>query len=203
MAEPEQTAQRAPRDWSFLYKLIGALALAGIAQGLFVFQRGGATIGGFALLLLIAAALLRPVMWRHRGARLALAAAAVFALVLAADPGFLALLLYWTMLSLAALLPKAARFGDGWRWTLRMIVHGALSPFMPLRDLGLLNRTRGRRGAGGIGRFAVMLALPLLGTLLFLVLFATANPLIENFLIGIDASLSPQTIVRLIFAGLI
>jgi hypothetical protein len=201
MAEPEKTP-RAMRDWSFLYKLIGALALAGIAQGLFVFQRGGSTIGGFALLLLLVVGLLRPILWRNRAARLALAAAAFFALVLAADPGPLPLLLYWIMLSLAALLARAECFGDGWRWTQRLIRHGMLSPFMPLRDLVILNRTRGRR-AGGFGRIALMLVLPALGTVLFLALFAAANPLIENFLLRIDATLSPETVVRTIFAGLI
>jgi hypothetical protein len=203
MAEPELMPKPLGGDWSFRFKLVGALALAGIAQGLFVFQRGGATIGGFAMLLLIVVALLRPVLWRNRGARLALAAAAFFALVLAADPGFLALLLYWTMLTVAALLPQAARFGDGWRWTLRLAVHGVLSPFMPIRDLALLNKTRGRRDSGGFGRLLTVLILPVLGTLLFLALFAAANPLIENFLTSIDATISPRTIVRLIFAGLI
>src|SRR5690349_5842427 len=83
----DKTPRRAVGDWSFLFKLIGALALAGIAQALFLFERAGATIGGFALLVLGAAALLRPAMWQDRRARLALAAAGFFALVLAADPG--------------------------------------------------------------------------------------------------------------------
>src|SRR5207244_3247943 len=117
MAEPEKAPQRAVGDWSFLLKLAAALSLAAIAQAVFVAQRAGTTIGGFALLLLITAALLRPVLWKNRAARPALAAAAFFALVLAADPGFLALILYWMMLSLTALLPRAARFDDGWRWT--------------------------------------------------------------------------------------
>ena len=55
MAVQEQAPRRAARDWSFLAKLIGAAALAAIAQGLFVFQRGGITIGAFALLLLVVA----------------------------------------------------------------------------------------------------------------------------------------------------
>ena len=203
MAEPERAPRRAARDWSFLFKLIGALALAGIAQGLFVFQRGGATIGGFALLLLGVAVLLRPLLWRHRPSRLALLVATFFALVLAADPGLLALFLYWTMLTLAVLLTRSERFGDGWRWTLRMVGHGALSPFMPLRDLILLKRAGRRHGPGGLGRVAVTLVLPLLGTVIFVALFAAANPLIENFLLRIDATLSPESIVRLFFAGLI
>jgi hypothetical protein len=202
MADDETARTHAARDWSFLYKLIGALALAGIAQGLFVMQRGGATIGGFAMLLLLVAALLRPALWRNRAARAALAAAAYFALVLAFDPGLLALLLYWTMLTLAALLARAARFGDGWRWTQRLFLHGVLSPFAPLRDLVILNKTRGRR-AGGLGRIAMMFVLPVLGTLLFLALFAAANPLIENFLVRIDATLSEESFARLIFASFI
>ncbi|HYD13120.1 MAG TPA: DUF4173 domain-containing protein [Allosphingosinicella sp.] len=202
MADKDGTPRRAVRDWSFLHKLIGTLALAGIAQGLFVFQRGGSTIGGFALLLLLVVVLLRPLLWRNRGARLALAAAGFFALVLAADPGFLALLLYWTMLTLAVLLTRAGRFGNGWRWVQRMMLHGVLSPFAPLRDLVILNRTRSRR-AGGFGRIALALVLPVLGTILFLALFAAANPLIENFLIRIDATLSAESVARLIFAGFI
>ncbi len=116
MAEPDAAPRRAMRDWSFLAKLIGALALAAIAQGLFVGHQAGSTIGGFALLLLVVVVLLKPMLWRNRASRLALAAAAFFGLVLAADPGPLALLLYWTMLTLAALLTRAERFGDGWRW---------------------------------------------------------------------------------------
>ena len=202
MDERDKAPQRAIGDWSFLFKLICALALAGLAQALFLFERAGTTIGGFALLLLGTAALLRPVMWRDRQARLALAAAAFFALILAADPGFLALCLYWLMLSLAALLPRAAGFGDGWRWTLRMIGHGVLSPFMPLRDLILLKRTRRRRGTA-LGRLALTLVLPALGTIIFLALFAAANPVIEAFMTRFDAGLSTETIIRLIFAGLI
>ena len=202
MDERDKAARRAITDWSFLFKLIAAISLAGFAQALFLFERAGATIGGFALLLLGAAALLRPVMWRDRRARLALAAAAFFALVLAADPGFLALFLYWVMLTLAALLPRSADFGDGWRWTLRMIGHGALSPFMPLRDLMILKRTRRRRGSA-LGRLALALVLPVLGTIIFLALFAAANPLIEDFLIRFDATVSTETIARLIFAGII
>lgn len=202
MAGGDRTSRRVPGDWSFLFKLAGALFLAGIGQWLFVFQRGGATIGGFALLLLMVVTLVRPVLLRHRGARLALAAAGFFALVLGADPGFLALLLYWTMLTLAVLLSRAERFGDGWRWTLRLAMHGLLSPFAPLRDLVILNRTRSRR-AGGFGRIALIFVLPVLGTILFLALFAAANPLIENFLRSIDATLSEASVARMIFAGFI
>ena len=51
--------------------------LATIAQGLFVFQSAGSTIGGFALLMLVVVALLRPLTWRNHASRLALGAAAM------------------------------------------------------------------------------------------------------------------------------
>jgi hypothetical protein len=202
MAVQEQAPRRAARDWSFLAKLIGAAVLATIAQGLFLFQRGGTTIGGFALLLLIVAAALAPAMRRNRASRAALAAAAFFALVLAADPGPLALALYWTMLTLAALLTRANGFDDGWRWTLRLARHGLVAGFLPIRDLLLFNRARRRGDAGGIGRLALILVLPALGSLLFLVLFTAANPLIQDFFQRFDASVSPQTIVRAFFWGI-
>jgi hypothetical protein len=202
MAVQEQAPRRAARDWSFLAKLIGAAALATIAQGLFVFQRGGTTIGAFALLLLIVAALLAPAMRRNRASRAALAAAVFFALVLAADPGPVALLLYWTMLTLAALLARANGFDDGWRWTLRLARHGVVAAFLPIRDLLLFNRARRRSDTGGIGRLALILVLPALGSLLFLVLFTAANPLIQNFLQRVDASVSPETIARAFFWGI-
>ena len=41
MAGQDEARQRAVREWSFLRKLIGALVLAGIAQGLFVAQSAG------------------------------------------------------------------------------------------------------------------------------------------------------------------
>ena len=205
MAEPTETRQHLRGDWSFLAKLIAAGTLAAIAQGLFVFQRGGATIGGFALLLLIVVVALRPIMLRTSTSRVALAIAAFFALVLAADPGPLALLLYWTMLTLAALFARASGFDDGWRWTLRLALHGLLSPFMPIRDALIFSRARRRRKSVGYMRIARMLILPVLGSLVFLGLFAAANPLIEDFFqrLQFEPRLSPENIIRLIFWGFV
>ena len=58
----------------------------------------------------------------------------MFALVLAADPGLLAALLYWTALTMAVLLPRTARFDDGWRWLQRLVLHGLIAPFGLFRD---------------------------------------------------------------------
>jgi hypothetical protein len=191
----------APRKGSFLFKLGIALAAATAADGLFVFQRGGSTIGFFALALLALAAAANPAARRRAASRVALAAAALFAFLLVVDPGPLALLLHWTALTLAMLLPRTARFDDGWRWAMRLVLHGVFSPFGFGRDVLIAARARRRRGPGGIHRKALVLVLPLVGTTIFILLFAAANPLIDAALASIDLSprLSEESLVRIVF----
>ena len=88
--------------YAFLLKLAGALLLVALADLLFWFQRAGSTIGLFALALLIVTGCMRMEIFRRWPSRIAFAAALFFASSLAADPGPLALLLYWTSLTLAA-----------------------------------------------------------------------------------------------------
>jgi hypothetical protein len=186
---------------SFLLKLGIALAAASAADWLFVFQRGGSTIGCFALALLALAAASSPAARRRRASRAALAAAALFAVLLVLDPGPLALLLYWTALTLAMLLPRTKRFDDGWRWTMRLVLHGGFSPFGLARDVLIAARARRRRGTSGLHRKALVLVLPLVGTILFILLFAAANPVIDAALARIDLSprLSEESLVQIIF----
>ena len=190
-----------PRRYSFLLKLGGALLLVALADLLYWLQNAGSTIGLFALSLLALTACLRMEMFRRWPSRLALAAAAFFALALTADPGPLALLLYWIALTLAALLPRAAGFDNGVRWMPRLIVHGVCSPFGPLRDFLLAHRAKRRRGSTGLARRALILVVPAIGSAIFLALFAQANPLIEQALARIDLRLEPsvETVVRMIF----
>ena len=107
------------------------------------------------LALLALTLFVRPDMLRSWPPRCAVAAAALFALALAADPGPLAALLYWTALTLAVLLPRTARFDDGWRWAQRLGLHGLLSPVRPAPRP---DHRRAGRGAGagrrGIARKA-------------------------------------------------
>jgi len=190
-----------PNRYSFLLKLACAILLVALADLLFWFQRAGSTIGLFAFALLVVAGCLRTEMFARRSSRLALAAAFAFALALIADPGPLALLLYWTALTLAVLLPRTARFDDGWRWAKRLIVHGLLSPFGPLRDAMRARRARRRRGPSSIPRGLLVLVLPVLGSALFLALFAQANPLIGDALarIHLDLAFDALTVLRAIF----
>ncbi|HVQ07050.1 MAG TPA: DUF4173 domain-containing protein [Allosphingosinicella sp.] len=178
----------APGKGSFLFKLGIALAAATAADWLFVLQRGGSTIGYFALALLALAVASSLAARKRRASRVALAVAALFALILVLDPGPLALFLYWTALTLAMLIPRTAHFDDGWRWALRLVLHGAFSPFGLARDTWLAAAARRRRGPSGVHRKALVLVLPLLGTIIFVLLFAAANPLIEQALQRIQLS---------------
>ncbi|SFI79062.1 DUF4173 domain-containing protein [Caulobacter sp. UNC279MFTsu5.1] len=173
---------RRPRDLSFALKVSAALALAAVADQLFWGHDIGATLGGFALLLTLAAAALHPAVRRDRKAGLALAFAAVLALVLAWAPSPLAWILFWAALSLAVLLPRTARFDDAWRWSQRLVAQAAVGLAGPWLDLGRA-RKAGRSTRGWTWRgIAPLLALPVAGGAIFLALFAAANPVIGRAL---------------------
>jgi len=187
--------------YSFLLKTAGALLLVVLADLLFWLQSAGTTIGLFAIAVLVAAACMRTDMFRRWPARFALAAALFFAFALTFNPGPLALLLYWTALTLAALLPRTARFDDGWRWLVRLLAHGVLSPIGPLRDLLIAGRARRRRRPAPLRGKIFVLILPLVGSTIFLSLFAQANPLIGDFLSNVDfwPEFDIFTVLRAIF----
>lgn len=189
------------RRHSFLAKAAATLLLVALADFLFWLQEPGWTIGIFALSLLLITAVLRAEVLLSWPPRIAFAAATFFGLVLTADPGPLALLLFWLSLTLAAFLPRTAGFDDGLRWAARLALHGAIAPLGPLRDLILSHRAKRRRGSAGLLRRSAMLIVPLLGTALFLALFAQANPLIEQALASLDLRLefSEEAIGRAIF----
>ncbi len=164
---------------------LGVTALA-VLLGDYVFwerQQALGVQGLFGLALVAALAAARPAVRRDPRALIALAFAVLYALAQLWDPSPLAFMLFWVAIGLATLLPGTARFDDGWRWAQRLFVHGFKSLFGPLIDFGKLDRLRRRRPARpmGLRRAAGMLVLPLLGSALFLWLFAAANPVIERF----------------------
>ena len=134
MTVQQQAIRGGQQDFSFLLKLVGAAMLVALADLLFYFQRAGSTLGLFALALLVLTVFVRPETLRTWPARCAVAAAASFTLVLAADPGLLAALLYWAALTMAVLMPRTARFDDGWRWLQRLGLHALITPFGLFRD---------------------------------------------------------------------
>ena len=159
---------------SFLLKI----AATGALVELFPDGFEGARVGGLALLWLALLVAVRRDVRGSRAAWGAVGAATLFAAMLVDDPGPLAWSLFWAALSVAALIPRAHRFDDAWRWAMRLLVHGVATPFALPFDLRRMGAVRGR-GVSPV-RIAATLALPLIGGTLFLFLFASANPLIEN-----------------------
>ncbi|HYW15737.1 MAG TPA: DUF4173 domain-containing protein [Allosphingosinicella sp.] len=190
---PAPSTASAPRHrlrrFSFVRKIALAASLVALADHLFFFQRAGSTVGLFAAALLTAILVATPAIGRSRPALVAAAAALLFAAVLGDDPSPLAAFLFMAAAAMAVLLPRVRRFDDGWRWTKRLILHAFLAPIAPALDWGRLRAARRRRGPARIAAALPLLALPVLGTALFLALFSVANPLISNAFARIDLML--------------
>lgn len=192
------------RHFSFVRKIAFAAILVALADHLFFFQRIGSTAGLFAAALLIAILLATPAIGRSRPALIAAAAALLFAALLGDDPSPLAASLFLTACALAALLPRSAAFDDGWRWARRLLIHAFLAPMAPALDWGRLRSARRRRGRARLASALPLLALPVLGTALFLALFSAANPLISAAFERLDliAAVGGFSIARLAFWAL-
>lgn len=188
------------------------LALAVIAVGDWIFwqqQAYGAGLGLFAATLSLAALLARRAIWRDRVAMAFWVASLVFAGALALDPSLLAWLLFGGSLGIAILKPRTGPFDDAWRWFQRLVWQTISSSVLPLLDMANVSGLAAKRRR--LGRpfkrtspraMLSTLALPLIGTAIFLLLFAEANPVIQQW---IDSNLSlgefaPQ---RLVLWGLL
>lgn len=164
--------------FSFLSKITAMIAVVLLFHWLFPDEFDGARVGAFATVWLALLVVVRRDVRRSRPAWVAVGAAALFAAMLVDDPGPLPWLMFWVALSVAALLPRTGAFDDAWRWSVRVLVHGISTPFALPFDLKRMGAVRGR-GVSPM-RVAAVLALPVLGSALFLMLFASANPLIES-----------------------
>ncbi|MFM5952900.1 MAG: DUF4153 domain-containing protein [Novosphingobium sp.] len=197
------------RRWDGAYALKAGLALVVMALAdWLLFQRHdyGGAFGLVGLAIAAALGLARPAVRRDRRALQALALAALAAFGFAYDPSPVAFVLFWVTIGLATLLPGTIRFDDGWRWFQRLFAHGFKSLFGPLIDLGIIAKVRRRRPARpfGLRQGIKTMILPLAGSAVILVLFAQANPLIDQFFTALHLpSLEEQTFARLFVAGFI
>ena len=143
--------------------------------------------------------------WRNSWSLGAFGLAAGFAAVMAYDPSFLGFVMFIGTLTLAVLLTRIKGVGDGWYWFKRLAFQGVATPFTPLFDLNRLAVARRRPGVRRpVSSWLPNLMLPLVGTLLFVALFAMANPIISGFLDNIQlGGLTENDIARVIFWGLI
>ncbi|QAY76137.1 DUF4173 domain-containing protein [Sphingosinicella sp. BN140058] len=185
--------------FSFLVKIAIATSLVIIADLLFFAHGGGSTIGLYAVLLLAAAWLMRPAIRRSGAALVASGAALAFATALFADPSLLAAALFWAAASMAMLLPRSG-FDNGLRWLVRLAFQAVASPVLPFRDFGTARTARRRKARFRSGSRIALLGLPVMGSLVFLALFARANPLIGRALdVEWAAAWASLSFVRIVF----
>lgn len=185
---------------TFAAKLAGAALLVILAHQLFYGREPGWTLGAFAFgwCVLLGAAV--PAMRRAAPATL-LALAALFALVLVDDPNPLGWLLFWGAISSAALVLRR-RFRDAAGWALDLALHALASITRPFRDAARLLGSAHRDGSDR-GAVIRILAIPLLGSVLFLALFGMANPLVGTALGAILPTSLWDVAGRLIFSAIV
>jgi Domain of unknown function (DUF4173) len=183
---------------SLLIKLILVTMLVLLSDWLFFKQSAGWTIGGFSLLVLMALILLRPAVLKGRGAKLLLAVNISLCCLLVEDPNMLGLALAWVGISLQTLWPrfsKALAANIMARAIGRQFLSSAHAPFTHMQAASRARNNRTRMGT----RTNIMrvVAMPLLLSLLFLMLFATANSVMADLL----EYLMPWQIIRYISFG--
>lgn len=172
---------RARRYPYFLLKCGGALALVVLADRLFWASGGvGSNIGVFAASLLLVLVGVSPSIRRDRLAQGAVALAGLFCLALGYDPGMLTWTLFWSAISVAVLLPRAAYFGNTADWLVRLFAQSIVSIIGPWRDLARLRHVRSTNRLLGLRGILPLLPLPLMGGSIFLAMFAVANPVIAD-----------------------
>ena len=143
--------------------------------------------------------------WRNIWSLIAFGLATGFAAIMTYDPSFLGFVMFLGTLTLAVLLTDIKGVADGWYWFKRLSFHGIATPFAPLFDLGRFAKARRRSGGRhSVSQLLTNLVLPVIGTVLFLSLFAMANPIISDFLDKIRiGNLDENDVGRIIFWGLI
>lgn len=170
----------------FYAKVAAAAGLTAVGDVMLYAHVKGLGLGLFCLAWVGVALGFNPQIRRSRSAMTALAAAALLGLSQIEAAGPLGVMLFWTALSGAVLLSRTGRFDDAWRWLQRGLFHLVRGLASPLLDAIKLQWVcaRGRRRRAGAPRpnaFAVW-ALPVLGGLIFLGLFVSANPVLGDVL---------------------
>jgi len=171
---------RLPTFWIKL-----GLAVTVVAAGdllLFDAKQLGLNLGLLLLSATLALAIANRAVWRHRLALLALFAALMFAGVQFERPSFVACLLWSLAMAVAALAPRAPRGDDGFRWFQRLIVGGLKALVGPVLDLREALKVRARSRPLKLTGVLLAAILPVVGGLIFLELFAAANPVIGQAL---------------------
>lgn len=166
---------------AFWLKPILAFGLAGLADlALWMPPAFGSAFGVLAGATLVCALVVRPPARRDLRGWLAAGVAAVLALALFDHPTFLGWLVFVVAIGITVLSPRVGG-ADAWAWGQRLMLAGFAGLVAPLLDLVRLRKTR-RRHRFRMGFGLAQLVLPVLGGVLFISLFAAANPLIADVL---------------------
>jgi len=165
---------------SFWIKAALAVGLIAAADFLLFDRTPGLNLGLFALGLSAALALANPGVRATRLPMVALALAALFAALQLERPTFVGALLFVVAIGVAALAARAPAADDGWRWAQRLVAAGFKSLAGPVFDLHRLLKARARSRTLKVTAVLLAAMLPVWGGALFLWLFATANPVIEQ-----------------------
>jgi len=185
---------------SFWLKVGVTVLLAGLADFLFFDHAAGATLGAFAAAWIVGVLAARRGLLKDRRALACLGIALTLAAVLIDRPGLLAWLLFGLMLTVAALSARVSKGEPVWRWGQRLVVHGVVTLIGPFLDIARVLRSgRGHRRirVSPLGLLK-LLVLPVAGGLVFLLLFARANPLISDVLDQFRLpTLSLETVFRI------
>jgi hypothetical protein len=145
-------------------------------------QYGIGNLGLYGLVLLGGLIVARPATVRSAAGILACLASALYCVAIFLNGSVLSIGFFWTAITMAALMPFASRFKDGWQWFGRLALHAIVSPFAPILDLARVKKAAKRSGPTTFGiRAAIgLLALPIIGGAIFLALFVRANPVLEK-----------------------
>ena len=173
------------RTFGFWAKAVLVAAIARAVVATDVVPSGGLWWGGLAGALIGMVLITRWASWLNRTGLAAILASGAMAVVLFHDPGLLGWTLFWGALSVAVLSPRVARFDDALRWSGRLVRHTLSGPVAVPADLRRLMRVAGHRPHAHARPLMRLLAMPLIGTAVFVGLFALANPLIADTLAAV------------------
>lgn len=170
--------------YSFAAKIGLAAGLVLLADALFYGHKAGFTLGAYGLALTVAAGLAGRMTAKDRRAIVATIIAAALALAMMDQPKFITLLMFSCSLGVAVMSPRARAGDDAWQWLQKLIANGVLAAIHIFMDARRVFKASPHRAwnLSGWRRAGLTLILPTGGGALFLWLFATANPLIDQAL---------------------
>ena len=168
---------------------LGALVLAGAADWLFLRRPLGWTLGLYGFLLLTVLVLTQPAALRRRAGQVIAILLGGLVLASVIDPSPLAVLLGVGGVIAFALVARQGWVSDLGTWAMRYLTFVLFGIAQPFRDLAATSRLRGMdTGRRRTWRIAAWI-LPLGLGLVFLLLFAAANPVIARWTEGAGEAL--------------